>query len=148
MTDRGILSESIPWQKQPFISTDSTTGEQARLTAVVNVTIPARVCTMTSEKEKKKIINCKNAHSPYKIVTINTAVSKLSVSSTMVSSTPLGPSWVLWKLAFVKGGFWDQLPWNQLPYLLSFKGKIGTPVVYINFTRGQWICRAVSGCNR
>lgn len=29
---------------------------------------------MTSEKEKK-IINCKNAHSPYKIITINTADS-------------------------------------------------------------------------
>lgn len=28
---------------------------------------------MASEKEKKIIINCKNAHSPYKIITINTA---------------------------------------------------------------------------
>lgn len=30
---------------------------------------------MTSEKDKKIIINCKNAHSPYKIITINTADS-------------------------------------------------------------------------
>lgn len=41
-----------------------------------------------------------------------------------------------------------QLPRNHLPYLSTFKGKIGTPVIYISFTQGKLICGAVSGCNQ